>query len=209
VTSESAAPQDEAPVAPSRPEDRRSRPSTPPFEALERVGRWTAALLSRPRAKTLIIGAALILVGAIIVTHSAWTLPLVLVGIIMVIVAWMGSRFEGRLVVEWSEAGAGFELRARVKPASVTGAPLALSAPHRGGAGAATSIATDAAAASALDAAKATVEAVEAVETIEGTAHTEEIDAIELRRLVDVAGAGSHDSSTHAQATVSWREDAA
>ncbi len=125
-----AAPQEEAPAAETRLEDTRRRPGSPLVETLERLARWTVALLARPRARTVVVGVGLILVGALWVTHSFWTFPIVLVGILMVIVAWVGSRLEGRFAVEWNEAGAGFELRARFRAAHAPPAGPALAAPR-------------------------------------------------------------------------------
>jgi hypothetical protein len=129
MAAEPAAPHEEAPAANPRPEDTRSRSGASLVETLERLGRWTVALLARPRARTAIVGVALILIGALWVTGSIWTFPIVVIGIVMVVVAWVGSRLEGRFAVEWSESGAGFELRARFKAADTHRAGPALPAP--------------------------------------------------------------------------------
>jgi CBS-domain-containing membrane protein len=119
-----------------------------------------------------IVGGLLAVAGATVLSHSAWTLPVAIVGLLMVIVAWIGRRLEGRFAIEWSDAGAGFEMHARVKaPAPMPARRAAL--------------------------AEATLEP-----PIEGEAHTVEIDTHELKALIEAAergpangarfGAGTH-----------------
>ena len=132
----------------------------------ERIVRWSGHQLMRPRARTFVVGVVLILIAALFVGHSFWTAPLVIIGVVMIIVAWVGSRLEGRFAIEWSELGTGFEMHARFKSANARpqlagpGAP-APEAPH---------------------VAKRSVDDDDDV--IEGEAHTMEIPAEELRALV-------------------------
>lgn len=79
---------------------------------LRAAGRWTA----RPRVRLCLIGVLLLAAGVFVGT-SFWTLPLVVIGALMVVVAWVGHRLEGRFVVEWGEGGTELALRATLKPA--------------------------------------------------------------------------------------------
>ncbi len=47
--------------------------------------------------------------------NSVWTLPLVVVGALMVAIAWIGRRLDGRFAVEWGEGGTQLEFRAKIK----------------------------------------------------------------------------------------------
>ncbi len=49
-----------------------------------------------------------------LVPNSVWTLPLVIVGALMVLVAWIGSRLAGHVLVKWGETGARVDLHAEV-----------------------------------------------------------------------------------------------
>jgi hypothetical protein len=191
-----------APAAETRPEDKRGGTGT---AIPERLGRWTVALLARPRVRTVLVGIALIIVGAFFIQHSVWTFPIVILGILMVIVAWVGSRLEGRFAVEWGEAGAGFEMRARFKSASTTrlGAPP-LPAPRQT-VGSTTISPTGPVSETEIPEAD-TVEN----ETIEGEAHTIEIDAEEFRALVRAAEQlAARESASTGGMPVSWQEDRA
>jgi len=90
---------------------------------LERFGRWIGTTVSRPKVRTVLVGVALILIGTLLVTHSFWTFPIVGVGVLMVVVAWVGSRLEGSFSLDWGELGAGFELRAHFKAPPRPGDP--------------------------------------------------------------------------------------
>src|SRR4029077_11002222 len=54
------------------------------------------AWLMRPRVRLSVIGVTLLLVGGLIMANSVWTLPLVVAGALMVAVAWIGRRLQGR-----------------------------------------------------------------------------------------------------------------
>ena len=84
--------------------------------------RWISALrslftrwLSRPRTRLAIIGVVLLVVAVLGIVSSVWTLPLVIIGAAMVLVAWIGARLDGRFAVEWGEAGTQLEFRAQIK----------------------------------------------------------------------------------------------
>jgi hypothetical protein len=154
--------------------------------ALESATVWSVNQLRRPRTRTTLVGILLIVLGAVVVTHSVWTFPLVILGIIMVVVAWVGSRLEGRFALEWSEMGAGFELRARFKPTPESAPPPAPALP--------VTIARD--------------DVVVEEPVIEGEAHTVEIDVQELKALIAAAdrAAGVADSTTSPAVAVSYRQ---
>ena len=126
------------------------------------------AWLMRPRVRLCLIGATLLLVGALIMTNSVWTLPVVVIGALMVAVAWIGHRLEGHFAIEWGEAGTQLAFNATVKAPQRTTESPALAAP----------------------AAVEPPEALGRAEVIEGEAHTVEIDVGELRALIAAAEAG-------------------
>jgi hypothetical protein len=74
-------------------------------------GEW----LSQPRVRLAVTGVILLVIGGLQLTSSVWTLPLVLVGALMVVTAWIGHRLEGRFAVEWGKTGTQLEFRARIK----------------------------------------------------------------------------------------------
>ena len=127
--------------------------------------------LSRPRVRLAVIGAILLLAGGVLMTSSVWTLPLVVVGALMVAIAWVGRRLDGRFAVEWGEAGTQLEFRAKIKPPPVARSSLARTASnsHKLGHG----IEPDS----------------EGAAVIDGEAHTVEIEVSELEALIaDQAG---------------------
>jgi hypothetical protein len=72
----------------------------------------------RPRVRVALLGGGLLLLGGLIMTSSVWTLPLVIAGVVMVVMAWVGHRLDGRFVIEWGDAGTQVMLRATIKPPS-------------------------------------------------------------------------------------------
>jgi hypothetical protein len=162
------------------------------LNALERLLKFTAASLMRPKVRLVVIGAILIILGVWAIDHSVWTFPLVIIGIVMILVAWVGSRLEGRFGIEWNEGGAGFEMQARFKSrAELLPGPSA-STSHTGPR---TTVRTTHYSAGGAD---------ETV--IEGEAHTIEIDVEELKALVEAAErSGSVSSATANGSHVSWQ----
>jgi hypothetical protein len=119
------------------------------------VYRW----LLRPRVRLTVTGVTLLLCGAVFFTSSVWTLPLVIAGLLMVAIAWVGSRLEGHFTVEIGADGTQFHCGARIKPhAAVLPAPAA------------------------------SPQAVPDADVVEGTAHTVEIEVAELEALIAAAG---------------------
>jgi hypothetical protein len=135
----------------------------------DRLAALTASFygwLSRPRVRLTVTGVILLLIGGLFMNNSVWTLPLVIVGALMVVIAWVGCRLDGRLAIEWGEAGTQLEFRAKIRPAqpaqpALPGAPEGSRQPART-AGPET----------------------EHTETIDGEAHTVEIDLAELEALI-------------------------
>jgi hypothetical protein len=152
------------------PTDRKTTPDWP-----ARLGAaWSSfhVWLLQPRVRLSVIGVTLLLIGGLLTTNSVWTLPLVVIGALMVAIAWMGHRLEGRFAVEWGRTGTELAFRATVKAA----APLPeLVAGVSAGADE-TARAPAPGAAAPDDARPADV--------IEGVAHTVEIDVAELKALI-------------------------
>jgi hypothetical protein len=111
-----------------------------------------------------VTGVILLVVGGLLVTSSVWTLPLVIAGALMVVVAWVGGRLDGRFAIEWGEAGTQVEFRAEIKPAQSARPALA-----RDGV------------------ARALAEEPEDADVVDGEAHTVEIEVAELRALIAAA----------------------
>jgi hypothetical protein len=149
-------------------------------ERLETVAASSYEWVTRPRVRLSMIGVSLLLIGGLLMANSVWTLPLVIVGALMVVIAWIGHRLEGRFAVEWGDAGTQLAFRATIKPAqhtptSSTRTPSA--APKRG-------------------AAPRPQSEFGPAEIIDGEAHTVEIDIAELRALIAAAEAGEAEAAT-------------
>jgi hypothetical protein len=153
-------------------------PQTPPWwEHVPALAESFHAWLCRPRVRLTVTGGTLLVIGGLVLTNSVWTLPLVLVGALMVAVAWIGHRLEGRFEVEWGEAGTQLVFRARIGPAH--GPPSAL--PR------------------ASSSSQATVGSgppeAEPEQIIEGEAHTIEIEVAELEALIAAAETAAADTA--------------
>jgi hypothetical protein len=181
-----APPRVEAPLAPKSHDV-----SLALLNALERLLKFTAASLMRPKVRLVVIGAILIILGVWAIDHSVWTFPLVIIGIVMILVAWVGSRLEGRFGIEWNEGGAGFEMQARFKSRAELLPGPAANTSHTSPK---TTVRTTHFSANGAD---------ETV--IEGEAHTIEIDVEELKALVEAAERGSASSATANGSHVSWQ----
>jgi hypothetical protein len=158
-------------------EDKESKPAstgTPAWaEPTLIAGRAFCEWLSRPRVRLAVTGVALLAIGGLELLSSVWTLPLVLVGAVMVVTAWIGHRLEGRFAIEWGKTGTELAFRARI------GAPQdgRRGSPHDGRPGVPPNPVT------ALDGVADPPDA----EVIEGDAHTVEIDVAELKALIAAA----------------------
>jgi hypothetical protein len=148
------------------------------------------AWLMRPRVRLTLAGALLLLVGGLIATNTVWTLPLVIVGALMVAVAWIGHRLEGRFAVEWGEAGTQLAFNATIKaPHPAADAPaLGPAAPAHGAAPARSTPATPTQLARTAD------------DVIDGEAHTVEINVSELKALIAAAEAADATKAAKAAA---------
>jgi hypothetical protein len=159
----------ESPAPPGDP----SAESHPPREWPDRVGdiaRYTGQWVARPRVRLSLTGVLLLLIGGILVTNSVWTLPVVVVGALMVLVAWIGHRLDGRFAIEWGETGTELAFRATIKAAAPAPDDRRTE----------------------LSAAEKPTPALESPagwddEIIEGEAHTVEIDVAELKALIAAA----------------------
>ncbi len=143
--------------------------SSPPRDWPERMtsaARLTGHWMARPRVRLSVTGVLLLLIGTLFVTNSVWTLPVVVVGALMVVVAWIGHRLEGRFTVEWGETGTELAFRATIKPAAAAAPEDPLGRSDR-------------------ELPEAAVR--ESEQIIEGEAHTVEIDVAELRALIAAA----------------------
>jgi hypothetical protein len=168
-------------------QDPQGSPSTPPAggpapqpAAAQRSGRldrlapvlqWLASRLRSPRNRLGLIGVILLLTGILWITNSAWTLPLIVVGIVMVIIAWVGSRLDGRFAIEWGDGGTQVEFRAQIKaPPPVTQGVRLHPLPG-------------------VTAAPSSRAQIDDGGVIEGEGHTVEIDVAELKTLIRAAEA--------------------
>jgi len=137
-------------------------------ERVNGIARYTGQWVARPRVRLSLIGVLLLFLGGVFVTNSVWTLPVVVVGALMVIVAWIGHRLEGRFAVEWGESGTELAFRATIKAAAETARGLGDAEP------AGPALSPPAGSESGDD-------------IIDGEAHTVEIDVAELKALIAAA----------------------
>lgn len=145
----------------------------------QKSSRWPEGLLavatafwewiSRPAVRLTVTGVILLLIGGLVMTSSVWTLPLVIVGALMVVIAWIGHRLDGRFAIAWGETGTQLEFRARINAAEPARPALARtsSSSHR--------------------LAPGPEPASKDAEIVDGEAHTIEIDVAELKALIAVA----------------------
>jgi hypothetical protein len=139
---------------------------------------WMGGHLRSPRTRLCVVGVILLLAGVLQITGSVWTLPLIVIGIVMVVIAWVGSRLDGRFAVEWGEGGTQVEFRAQIKPPPPVIQPVRLSPIP-----------------SAVPSAHASQLRTHArselgnTDVIDGEGHTVEIDVTELKLLIRAAEA--------------------
>jgi len=155
-----------APEPPSTAGPAAPSPLLTPDQVVAAAGAF-AEWLARPRVRVTVIGALLLLIGGLIMTNSVWTLPLVLVGALMVVIAWIGRRLDGRFAVDWGETGTQLEFRAEIRAARLCPAPV------RPGRTPSPAIGHEAEAARS--------------DIVDGEAHTVEIDVADLRALIAAA----------------------
>jgi hypothetical protein len=149
------------PTSPTAPSPgTRGHTSSPWLDRPARAAHWLGRELGRPRVRLGVLGGVSVLLGMVFVTSSVWTLPLVIAGAVMLVVAWVGSRLDGRLAIEWGEAGTRLEFRAQIKAPEPAVPGVAL----------------------------ARVDEVEPepsdAEVVDGEAHTVEIEVAELEALI-------------------------
>ena len=175
-------PQGQSATTPGGPETDPGRPAVAKHSAwharLSSFAGWLGGHLRSPRTRLCVIGVILLLAGVLWITNSVWTLPLIVVGIVMVVIAWVGSRLDGRFAVEWGEGGTQLEFRAQIKPPPPVAHPVRLS-PIPSAVPSAQPSQLRTAARSELDDGS----------VIEGEGHTVEIDVAELKTLIRAAEA--------------------
>ncbi len=98
------------------PEPPKSTAPSPWPARAESAAKAIQEWVTRPRVTLCVVGVVLAF-GGLLLTNSVWTLPLVILGAVMVLVAWIGHRLEGRFAVEWGKTGTELAFRATVKPA--------------------------------------------------------------------------------------------
>jgi hypothetical protein len=141
---------------------------------LSNFAAWLGGYLRSPRTRLGVVGVILLLVGVLWITNSVWTLPLIVVGIVMVIIAWVGSRLDGRFAVEWGAGGTQLEFRAQIKAPAPVAPKIRLSPPPP---------------AHPQSLRRASRAEIENSDVIEGEGHTVEIDVAELKTLIRAAEA--------------------
>jgi hypothetical protein len=146
------------------------------YEPVSNVARWLGAQLRSPRTRLCVVGVILLLAGVLRITSSVWTLPLIIVGIAMVVIAWVGSRLDGRFAVEWGKGGTQVEFRAQIKPPPPVAHPVRLSP-------------IPSAQAQQLRTPAPVRSELATSDVIEGEGHTVEIDVAELKTLIRAAEA--------------------
>ena len=135
---------------------------------LERGLRNLARELNERRGLRIgLLGALMVFVALILGMNSAWTIPFVAVGCVMIAAGALGPRLNGRVAVEWGASGTVIELRTEITPPGTVAAEHGRTLPLPAVVGAET--------------------AAEA-EVIEGTGETIEIEVSELEALLDAAG---------------------
>ena len=166
------------------PEPPKSTASSPWPARAEASAKLVQEWVTRPRVTLCIVGTVLVL-GGLLFTNSVWTMPLMILGAVMVLVAWIGHRLEGRFAVEWGKTGT--ELRV---PSDGQAGPA--------GAGVVAASATG----PQPRVAAAAPESEEQV--IEGEAHTVEVDVGELKALIAAVEAEPSAVATEQQPQDIW-----
>ena len=174
--------QGQSATTPGAPQTGPAPPATPQHdvwhERLSSFAGWIGGYLRSPRTRLCVVGVILLLAGVLWITSSVWTLPLIIVGIAMVVIAWVGSRLDGRFAVEWGEGGTQVEFRAQIKPPPPVAHPVRLSP-----------IPSAVPSASASQLRTPARSEIDNSDVIEGEGHTVEIDVAELKTLIRAAEA--------------------
>ncbi|HWE09386.1 MAG TPA: hypothetical protein VG325_08525, partial [Solirubrobacteraceae bacterium] len=152
-----------ASTSPQHPSD--DRRTTAWLSRLDAAGTRLGSSLARPPVRLAAAGVVLLFLAVVLLPSSVWTLPLVIAGVMMVLVAWIGSRLKGHFLIEWGESGTQLDFHAEL-----TSARHLQPAASRGRAIAAVPAPADSG-------------------VIDGEAHTVEIDIGELKALIAAAEA--------------------
>ena len=179
-------PRPEPPTAqaesPKAEPDPQPEPSPPPPanepSPIERAGHGVVSALGdlwSRRGVEATIGGVLALAAAVwLGGGSALTVPLVVLGVVLLLVGILGRRLRGRVSLEWGPSGASFDFSAAIAPPGRTRVP---DAPSRAGA--------------ALPAPPA--EEPEDAEVVESTGETIELEVESLRALLAARDAADAD----------------
>jgi hypothetical protein len=144
-------------------------PKSSPWPEVQAVGTLFYEWLSRPSVRLTVTGVTLLLIGGLMMANSVWTLPLVIVGAVMVAIAWIGRRLDGRFAVEWGTTGTQLEFRAKITaPQRAQPTPTLTSS-------------------SSQALVRAPQLESDDPEVLDGEAHTVEIDVAELKALIAAA----------------------
>ena len=163
-----------APAAPPPPSAAQPTGPTP----MERAGHGVISALGdlwNRRGVEATLGGVIALAAAIwLGGGSALTVPLVVLGVVLLLVGILGRRLRGRIALEWGPSGASFDFTAAIAPPGRTVVP---DAPSR---------------AAAIAAPPA--EEPEDAEVVESTGETIEFDVSALRALLAAHDAADADS---------------
>lgn len=85
-------------------------------ELVRPVARCGHALIERPGLRLAVIGAGLVAAAFELGSGSALSVPLLVVGLVMLVVGVLGSRLRGRFVLDFGPGGMVIEARAEVAP---------------------------------------------------------------------------------------------
>jgi len=99
-------------------------PAPPVPSAAERVlphlGRGIShvarELGERRGLRTVVMGVLLVVIALLLGMNSAWTLPLVIGGLLLVAIGSLGPRLSGRMAVEFGASGTVIEMRTEITP---------------------------------------------------------------------------------------------
>lgn len=165
---------------PAEPASAGHASGAPAQQFVEGARRALTELGDRRGLRIVILGAVLVLIALFAGMDSALTIPILIVGGLMIAIGSLGPRLSGRFAIEFGASGTVIEMRTEVTPpgtvASEHNRRLPLPA--------------------TVEQAEAQADEPQDAEVIEGTGETIEIDVAELEALVEAAqnnGDGSSD----------------
>lgn len=66
--------------------------------------------------RTVVMGVLLVVIALLLGMNSAWTLPLVIGGLLLIAIGSLGPRLSGRMAVEFGASGTVIEMRTEITP---------------------------------------------------------------------------------------------